>query len=652
MPDVLGWDSETPLGYVALLANSRGEFVETSDTIALLDFLFERGFDADYNVFWNVKFDFGAIVKPWVVAKAADLKQNHLRGIRLRKEIALASAAALVSETEPTVEELRAQRDRKAELEELETVEHFDLGKYRVLYLPKKGFRITRAHRKRGKNSVTFFDAMPFYSTGISEAAPLDATAKKHLGEGKNAESEGVDRAEIGRSREYYAAHRDAIVRYCVRDCQLTARLFEKTIAGFEAIGVAFPEQPWSRASVGRQLLKDTGVLETTREAYDELSQVATAYIFEKAYAGACILTRGVGTFDDVSEWDINSAYPAPMPEFPSLDGAYLVGPESSEFDGCYFKFYEIDLTPTPRRALPAKDGARDRLVYHAGGPPRRVCVTQLDLDAFDRWGDSYTVVRAVGVVTPSPDRPLAFMARLYREKDEIKARFGKDSVEYQNIKIMLNGTYGILTQSRPRRGRYTNFIYGAYITAWCRRELWRKAKEVEGQGGTVLNFKTDGMLVSGLSTLPPSSHELGAWEVEFVGSVTIFANGIYWIPSHATPKSDGLKKRGAPTLSVPDLRACRRPWVEVTRSGPMGLKPAIIQGCPEQIGVWSTETKDLIPWRMLEDSGLRMPPDLRAAPLADYFTRSWMLDHRHATEIVSEPHRLLITLPESEADE
>lgn len=585
-----------------------------------------------------MRFDFGAIVKEWVVREAPRLKANHLQAMRLRKEAALYDAAATLDGAKPTPEERMRRTAIDEELEGLESVEHFDLGKYRVLYIPKKGFRLTRAHRQRGQNSVTFFDAMPFYSTGISEAVALDFAARRYLGEGKSAAEEGLDLPTLGRDPAYYAAHREAVIRYCLRDCALTARLFEKTIAGFEEIGIPFPRQPWSRASVGREVLKRLGVLEATREAYLELDKTGHARFWRGAYAGACILTRGVGTWDDVTKLDLNSAYPAPMPSFPSLEGAYLVGPESPKFDGCYFKFYEIDLVPTPRRALRSKDRASDHLLYHVGGEPRRVCVTGLDLDAFDEWGDRYTIVEAVGVVTPSGERPLAYMREVYAAKDRIKLdpRYGEESVEYQNVKIMLNGTYGILTQSKPREGRYTNFIYGAYITAWTRREIWRKAREVEAKGGTMLSFMTDGMLVSGLTDLPPSSRELGAWEVKDVGSATLFANGIYVV-------SGKLKRRGAPDLTLPLLRKCRRPWVHVERSGPLGLKQAIIRGTPELIGVWTTEEKDLVPWRMLEDSGLRVPTDLRSAPLRSFFVDSWYLDHRSPTEELSPPSLLPI---------
>ena len=595
-----------------------------------------------------MRFDFGAIVKRWVVANADRLRENHRRMIRLNRTVTLLDAKAEVDGGVRSVDDRLARRAAIAELKELESVEHFDLGKYRVLYIPKKGFRITRAKRQRGRNSVEFFDAMPFYATGLEEAAGLDRMAKKYLGPDahKTAEAEGLDVAALGSEDGYYEAHRDAIVRYCRRDCELTAALFSLTLASFERIGYPFPKQPWSRASVGRELLKRSGVLEPTRKAYARLSERGDSRLWENAYAGACILMRGVGAWPDVSKWDINSAYPAAMVAFPSLEGAYLVKPDDPRFDRCFFRFYEVDLIPTPRRALPERGGDRGHLVYVDGGTKaRRACVTHLDLEAFDEAGDRYTIVDAVGVFTPSAERPLSFMAELYNRKTAVGKQYGKESAEYLNAKIPLNGVYGILAQSRPREGRYTNFIYAAYITAFCRRELWHKAKELEAQGGTVIAYMTDGLFVSGLPSLPEPSKALGAWDVEFEGLAVLFANGIYYVPKTATPTWDGLKKRGAPDLDVKALMNAAHPWVTTHRSRPLGLKAGIIRGKPEAIGCFLDERKDLCPARMLEDAGLRMVPDLRSAPLSDFFSRSWLLDYRAPTEAHLPARRLVLSV-------
>lgn len=604
----------------------------TLDPVALLDALFEGGFDADFNVFWNVRFDFGAIVKPWLVARAPVLKTNHLRKMRVMKEVALLDAKLLV-EDKPKSEDRIRRRALKREADELESVERFAIGPYRVLYIPKKGFRLTRIRKQRGRNSVVFFDAAQFYATAsetaseMSEAASLDKAARKYLGEHKTAEEEGISREEIGSDVAYYDAHRDAIVRYCRQDSGLTARLFARVVDAFEAIGAPFPKQPWSRASVGREYLKRTGVLEGSRGAYRRLSASGHARLWEKAYAGACIHTRGLGAWPDTHRLDENSAYPAAMIEFPSLEGAFLVDRSDARFDGCYFKFYEVLLTPTPRRALPARDGGPDRLLYVEGGTPRRVCVTAIDLELFDAFGDRYEILDAVGVFTPSEERPLSYMRTLFESKSAIKRKFGENSVEYQNVKVMLASTYGILTQSRPRAGRYTNFIYGSYITAHTRRALWLKAQECERRGGTVLAFMTDGLFVADLADPPEPSKTLGGWDVVDEGLVVLFANGIYLAGGH-------LKKRGAPDLTTDALMNTDGTTITTRKARPFGLKQGIIQAHPERVGVFLDEEKELYPAAMADGAGLVVPKDLMRAPLRSYFTRRWLLSYRPAFDV------------------
>jgi len=212
---VLAWDTETRDGYVACLVNSDGQFVETADTRTLLDFLFDAGQDADYNVFWNIRFDFGAIIKSWVVANGGRLKENHRRAIKARQEIALLSAKVTVEGGTASAEDAARGLALVEELEGLESVEHFDLGDYRLMYIPKKGFRLTKAGPAHRKKAVHFFDAMGWYSTGISEAAQLERAAAEHLNAHKSAEDEGIDVGKINSDPTYYDERRDAIA--CTR---------------------------------------------------------------------------------------------------------------------------------------------------------------------------------------------------------------------------------------------------------------------------------------------------------------------------------------------------------------------------------------------------------------------------------------------------
>ena len=583
--------------------------------------LFERGRRADYNVWWNVRFDAGCIFKPWAVERVDAWRENRRKLLRIGKEVALLSAAA-ATEGGWTKEGRGRLADLRREVATLETVEKFDTENYRVLWLGKKGFRITRKARvRRETNSVYFFDAMGFYSSAVSETAPLDGMARKYLGESKTAKDEGIDVVALGADVGYYEAHRAAIRRYCVHDANLTADLFRLTIRAFVNIGVAFPPHPWSKASVGKYHMERLGTLESTLETYAALRWSGHARFWENAYVGACIHDRALGSWTNVLRLDINSAYPHAMRTFPSLDGAVLVGSSDPRYRAAFFKFYEIDLIPTPRRALPSERG---NMLYAHGGEAQRCVVAEPDLAALLAWGDPFRVRSSVGVHCPSKERPFEYMEGLFKSKTSIKEKFGDGSVEYENVKRMLVASYGVVVQRRPRESRFTNLIYGAYITAICRRDLWLMAQACERAGGTVLALMTDGLFVADLSPgqAPPSSKRLGEWGVDPVSILTLLGNGLYI--------TDGkLKRRGAPHLTIDDLMAAEEPTVTTSREGPLGLKQAIVEARPAEAGIWTRREHTLAPARSAALAGLALPPGLLGVPIRDYFSRRWLLDYQ-----------------------
>ena len=65
--NVIGFDTETYKGYVKVLTDSKGKYLESSDTMKLLDFLYNEGKNSDYNVFYNIEYDLGSIIKPYVI---------------------------------------------------------------------------------------------------------------------------------------------------------------------------------------------------------------------------------------------------------------------------------------------------------------------------------------------------------------------------------------------------------------------------------------------------------------------------------------------------------------------------------------------------------------------------------------------------------
>jgi len=595
-------------------------------------------------VFWNGPFDLAAILKPWLIEHKVELKERYRAYLRAHMDIALVDAEAeaaggwtpLLVQRRAVAWEIIENADKQPENFRVVTGETIGphgakhVEGWSIVWRPKKGWALSPLHKHKGMKAAMFYDAMPFYATAeMGTGMSLDVAMRKHLGYGKTDVQKGIIRASIGAEKGYYEAHEDKIIEYCIDDCRGTAALFAKTIYSFEQIDqkmrergageVPFPKQPWSRASVGRAMIRAIGSLEETVKAWKPIKQTGVGDFIRACYHGAIILTIGVGTYYDVTDFDLGSAYPAECVTFPSLEDSTVCAIDDPDFKDCFFKFYEVKMAPTPRLAF--REG-KDTLKYHLGGPERVYHVTQHDLDAFDLWGDKYTIVRGYGIRCPLTEKPLEYFKDIYDLKATIKKEYGKDSVEYLNIKTaLLNGIYGILAQHKPRDGRYTNFVYAAYITSGTRLRLWSLTKKLQDAGATVLGWMTDGILAVDVPEAMKTHDEtLGGWDSVEFPVVTIFENGI---------REEGgfLKKRGDPKLKIQDIRESDDPFFITHDSGPLSLKQAILWGKPEDIGVWKPTKHEFRPSTALMSAGLKVPKELATLPLKEWYHHRWMLE-------------------------
>lgn len=629
-----GFDTETYQGYVKCLAVSDAEgshqaVLETQDTDALLAFVHaqvERSGER-YGCLWNLGFDTAALVKDYVVHHQDDLRRQHYRKIRVKKE---AGRLAALAEAEGGL--TQGQRSElKAlllELDGMETVERFDTDRFHVELVGSKGFGIRPLNQRKHAASRWLFDASGFYVEGGHGGMRLESAAARYLGEHKTDEALGISRAAIGSEAGYYERRRDDIVSYCLQDARLTARLMERTIQGFERLGFPFPDKPFSKGSVSKAVLRDRGTLEGTQREYERLRLSAYAPYWVKSFQGGVFLLRGAGDYPNCYQVDINSAYPWALAGFPSLEGAIPVDWADPRFQDAAFRFFKVRLVPTPRVAL--KERKSTRKIYRWGGDPVVVYLTEPDVQALQVYGDPFEILDAVGVVAPSPDRPFGWLLQEFARKSQIKVEFGGESVEYLNIKIVLNGCYGIVAQRRPRESQFTNLIYAAYTTALCRRELWKAAHDTEALGDRILQYATDGLLVQDLSQGAGrrawegrASKDLGGWDLESQVHATLFETGVYLV--HGKDGKPGkLKRRGFPDLTEAILRACGETTWTSQREAPIKLRPALIQRRTADIGVFFGVDRTLAPVQAAADAGFQFPRSFAHAPLKSYFDHQW----------------------------
>ena len=188
--DVNGFDTETMDGYCFLICDSDGryEFINSADE--WLQFLTYRWYEGKLNFFYNIDFDFFALIK-W-----------------LPKNI-------------------------------IEDIYHVGKGYYKdyiIEWIPRKAFTI-----KKGRHTYRFFDIFQFYHSS------LDHASKKYL----NMQKIDMNR-ELMNDKDFVKNNLKDIISYCIWDAYLTKRLAELMQQQFNELDISF-NKPYSHAKLSEK---------------------------------------------------------------------------------------------------------------------------------------------------------------------------------------------------------------------------------------------------------------------------------------------------------------------------------------------------------------------------------------------------------------
>jgi hypothetical protein len=123
-----------------------------------------------------------------------------------------------------------------------------------------------------------------------------------------------------------------------------------------------------------------------------------------------------------------------------------------------------------------------------------------------------------------------------------MKMESPKDSAEYAVSKVMLNSLYGKTIQAvKGKAGKMWNPIYASTITGATRARL---AQLIRLNGFSALSIATDGIIFpqGELLNVPnrplPAPYNLGQWEIEQEGDLTLLMSGVYSIESQDYTKT------------------------------------------------------------------------------------------------------------------
>ena len=576
--DVRGFDTEAFKGNCKLLACSNGVYVESDDTLRLLDFLWDNALPPNqgYNFFFNVDYDFGVIVKQYVVNNFREVRMGYRKALELKREI-----------TRKLGEGLEVDKLEWSLLDRFNHVEHLQIDKYELKYIKDKGFTL-----RKGRKRKFFFDVANFLSVE-GEHISLQKASQLLLNSSKNDGELGLDRRLIGEVEGYYEAHRAEIIKYCIQDCKLTAQLGRKVVEGFNDLGFQFPVKPYSKATISKEWLSTHNDFIKSQEYYSKIMLLPYASAIKKSFRGGIIRLFGLGSYNSVTEYDINSAYPFAISQLTSLEGAEVTT-SREDMGKCDYEFYLVSSRDWSLLGLKTKNGSKtivedvgfndntlNEIVYCVTSKPVSRWITKWDKQILDLYKVEYEILDYFGIKTRG-EKLFPQIQQLYDAKKEIKAKYGKHSVQYWGIKIVLNGIYGIFAQRKPHVSKYTNFIFASHITGMCRYLIMSKLHEKQKQGAKPLMINTDGVYFINDSRPDPSSNVLGEFEVNKLKQVVIFGNGVYYKIDESN--NGVLRKRGFPTLT-PDMLQTDNNMIVLREKRPFSVYEGIIQSKPTLIG-------------------------------------------------------------------
>lgn len=410
-------------------------------------------------------------------------------------------------------------------LDHLAVLTRAEFEGFRLRYVPGKFLDISRKGTR-----VSVYDLRQFFGSS------LDSAASKWLGENKLALSpELIPYLQSGRMGSAFQIRglRDEIVRYCIRDAALTARLADLIAESLSAISIE-NRRYTSPASIARKYWGN-GVAGRTPKDLQERAW--------HAYRGGRIEVLSRGMHRGVSHWDLHSAYPSAMVGMPSLQSCHVIRGGTLLLSHAQYALIHCTVRfPRGLRAYPVGVLHKGVMIYPSGS-----WETVLDMHTF-------RLAQSVGTVDVhrvdqwvlgdgEPEYPFARMREFYAQRK-------KKGPEAAALKLLINSTYGLLAERvthwkktdtlfidtevlhsglyervRGVPGSLSCPVIAAHVTGLIRARLYRETWDLP-----VLSYMTDGVLMpTGFVPSGPIGDGLGEWGIEMEkGDALIVGAGVY----------------------------------------------------------------------------------------------------------------------------
>lgn len=444
-------------------------------------------------------------------------------------------------------------------LEELSKTGFTTFQEYDLQYIPKKCFII----QKRGstRQSLKFYDCLQFYKLSLKEAAKIVNLEKLDFNTG------AIDYEEYKRNGEYTKQ----LVSYALQDAKICQKLGERL---FNACNLIIPiHQFYSTASIAQQYFL-THLPHNLRSPSKAVMDIAL-----KSYNGGRFELVKRGHFNNVSEIDINSAYPYEISQLIETDtdtGKWVNVKEEYNPEAIY-GFYEIETETHGYLLSPILHRIKNIICYPHG--KHHAIVEASELKIIDKLGFKYKILNGVEYFDSNPVYPFTFIHELYNERLKMKKE-GKDDLQYV-LKIIMNSGYGKMIQLVPnltlhkditaeqmdeeetfeiesdsgekiyaikngfKAGKMFNPVFASAITARVRSNLLNTVIKYKLEDN-LIGFATDCMYLKGNAPQALVGEGLGAWKLEVKETEGLFVgSGVYALRCYRNKKDCFITKDG-----------------------------------------------------------------------------------------------------------
>lgn len=474
-----GLDTETLDGYVKLICSDDGDYKFCNSFMDCINFLIRNKFRNKYNFFWNIEYDFESIIK---YLDYGDL-------VTLYKE------------------------------KELQYNEHF-----KIKYIPKKYFAI------QTKNNANYY----FYDMNNFLEGSLNKCGNEMLGEGKMKYRPCAKR--IGFDAEYWKQEEKRILKYCIKDAEITKRLadyFWNII--YDRLNF-YPKNPMSKGKLSEEYFLHVCDIPSINKVPEKVLK----YAYNSYYGGHFeILKRGY--MEHIYSYDIKSAYPAEIANLIDMNkGKWektgILHPE------CHSGFYLCSIQAMERNFSPfmQKIGGSLGLNVYPNGRFKQYLTKEEILFFEEHFQNAVIKIENGYEFFPKTEvKPFeSEIKRLYQWKETEENPDVKKCV-----KIILNSLYGKFIQvsgDMHQTGKLFNPIFAAKITAGARLKILELALQ---KPESIISFSTDSV-ASTEKLKVPLHPQLGEFDLDFEGEGVILMSDIYnyW---NTETKKEKTKLRG-----------------------------------------------------------------------------------------------------------